>query len=37
MAILNGGGELNERQYREKVEQVVKLVLNSVGLERARA
>ena len=33
IAILNGGNEFNERQYREKVEQVVRLILGSVGLE----
>jgi hypothetical protein len=42
MVILNGGREFDERQYREKVEQVLRLVLGSVGLEaeesvRARA
>lgn len=33
MVILNGGDEFDERQYKEKVEQVVRLVLGSVGLE----
>jgi TetR/AcrR family transcriptional regulator len=33
MVILNGGSEFDERQYREKVEQVLRLVLASVGLE----
>jgi len=33
IAILNGGDEFDERQYREKVEQVVRLILGSVGLE----
>ena len=33
IAILNGGEEFDERQYREKVEQVVRLILRSVGLE----
>ncbi len=32
MVILNGDAEFDERQYREKVEQVVRLVLGSVGL-----
>ena len=35
IAILNGGDEFDERQYREKVEQVVRLILGSVGLEAA--
>lgn len=33
IAILNGGGKLDERQYRDKVDEVVRLVLGSVGLE----
>lgn len=33
MVILNGGDEFDDRQYKEKVEQVVRLVLGSVGLE----
>jgi len=33
IAILNGGDEFDEREYREKVEQVVRLILGSVGLE----
>ena len=33
IVILNGGNAFDERQYREKVEQVVRLVLGSVGLE----
>ena len=33
IAILNGGSEFDERQYRDKVEQVVRLILGSVGLE----
>ena len=35
IAILNGGNEFDERQYRERVEQVVRLVLGSVGFEAA--
>lgn len=42
IVILNNGEAFDERQYREKVEQVVRLILSSVGLEaeehvRARA
>ena len=33
IVILNGGDAIDERQYRERVEQVVSLVLGSVGLE----
>ena len=33
IAILNGGHAFDERQYRQKVEEVVRLVLGSVGLE----
>ena len=33
IAILNGGNAIDERQYRERVEQVVRLILGSVGLE----
>ncbi len=33
IAVLNGGNGFSERQYREKVEQVVRLILGSVGLE----
>jgi TetR/AcrR family transcriptional regulator len=33
IAILNGGDAFDERQYRERVEQVLKLVLGSVGFE----
>jgi TetR/AcrR family transcriptional regulator len=33
VAILNGGQEYDESQYREKVYQVVRLILGSVGLE----
>ena len=33
IAILNGGNAFDERQYRERVEQVLKLVLGSVGFE----
>jgi TetR/AcrR family transcriptional regulator len=32
MVILNGGREFDEQQYRDKVEQVVKLVLGSIGV-----
>jgi TetR/AcrR family transcriptional regulator len=32
IVILNGGDAIDERQYRERVEQVVSLVLGSVGL-----
>ena len=32
IVILNGGNAIDERQYRERVEQVVSLVLGSVGL-----
>jgi TetR/AcrR family transcriptional regulator len=33
IAILNGGNAFDERQYRERVEQVLKLILGSVGFE----
>jgi TetR/AcrR family transcriptional regulator len=33
IAILNGGNAFDERQYRDRVEQVVKLILGSVGFE----
>ena len=33
IAILNGGNAIDERQYRERVEQVLKLILGSVGFE----
>jgi TetR/AcrR family transcriptional regulator len=33
IVILNGGRKFDERQHREKTEEVVKLVLASVGLE----
>ena len=33
IAILNGGNAVDERQYRERVEQVLKLILGSVGFE----
>jgi len=33
IAILNDGNAFDERQYRERVEQVLKLVLGSVGFE----
>ena len=33
VVILNGGNAIDERQYRERVEQVVRLILGSVGLE----
>jgi TetR/AcrR family transcriptional regulator len=33
IVILNGGNGIDERQYRERVEQVVRLILGSVGLE----
>jgi TetR/AcrR family transcriptional regulator len=37
IVILNGGNAIDERQYRDRVEQVVRLILGSVGLEaRAR-
>lgn len=36
MVILNGGAEFGEREYREKAEHVVRLVLASVGLTSAR-
>lgn len=32
IVILNGGDAFDERQYRRKIEQVVKLILGSVGL-----
>lgn len=37
IAILNGGSTFDERQYRDRVEQVVRLVLGSVGLEAQQA
>jgi TetR/AcrR family transcriptional regulator len=37
IAILNGGNQFDERQYRDRVEQVVRLVLRSVGLEAQEA
>lgn len=33
IAILNGGNAIDERQYRDRVEQVLKLILGSVGFE----
>ena len=33
IAILNGGNAFDERQYRDRVEQVLKLILGSVGFE----
>ena len=33
IVILNGGDPIDERQYRDRVEQVVSLILGSVGLE----
>jgi len=33
IVILNGGERFDERQYREKAEEVVKLVLGAVGLD----
>ena len=32
MVILNGGIEINDRQYRQRTEQVISLILGSVGL-----
>lgn len=37
IVILNGGKAFDERQHREKTEQVVRLILGSVGLKRAGA
>ena len=33
IAILNGGNAFDERQYRDRVEQVLKLILGSVGFD----
>lgn len=33
IVILNGGDAIDERQYRERLEHVVRLILGSVGLE----
>jgi TetR/AcrR family transcriptional regulator len=33
IVILNGGNAIDERQYRDRVEQVVRLILGSVGFE----
>lgn len=33
IVVLNGGDKFDERQYREKIEQVVSLILSSVGLK----
>ena len=32
LVILNDGKEISDRQYRERTEQVVSLILSSVGL-----
>jgi TetR/AcrR family transcriptional regulator len=37
IVILNGGRKVDERQYREKTEEVVRLILASVGLKCAGA
>jgi TetR/AcrR family transcriptional regulator len=37
IVILNGGKKVDERQYREKTEEVVRLILASVGLKCAGA
>jgi TetR/AcrR family transcriptional regulator len=37
IAILNGGNAIDERQYRERVEQVVRLILGSVGCDADEA
>jgi TetR/AcrR family transcriptional regulator len=32
IVILNGGKKISDRQYRDRTEQVVNLILGSVGL-----